>query len=259
MKLNKASLILLGTAVIGSGAANAQFFDKLKDKAAQAINSKAKEEKQSVSEQAQNAAVSATTPELGEPSEELRSFTSCIGINIENVMVGNLGDYTFKKGFSNEERSGFINRRPGEVKHGCILPSLQTREVLYFEVDESAYKAEGGTWEMQCVKSANPGAGAIDEVRDQYPSNPNYLSDSHMFLHCGHGESNVENCAEGSNSDRASAYSSDLKKRGKTALSFFAAPGFNAPKTGEKLYCQYYNSKVGKSLFAFEYLRVKGH
>lgn len=249
---------MLGSMVLTTEQVNAQFFDKLKKKAesalTQKVEEKAKDSIDSTSEKAEEAA----QPELGEPSEDLIAFTTCSDIKIENVVVGELGNYTYKKGFSNEELQAFVNRKPNEAKQGCILPSLNSREVMYLEVDSKAFAKTSSSWEMQCVKSDNPSAGAIDEGRDQYPANVNYLSDKHMMLHCGHDQENVEKCATGKMSDLAAAHDADLKKRGKTSFSFLATVGWNSPNNGEKLYCQYYNADSGQSLFAFEYLRVKG-
>lgn len=242
--------------VMSASNANAQFFDKLKEKAKSTLkvvdDNKSKVEKKSGS--------MAASPDLGDgPSEELRSFTQCMGLDISNVMVGKLGDYTFKKGFNNEERSGFIDRKPGKVSHGCILPSIYSRQVIYMEVDSKAYKSQGSGWEMQCVRSANPGAGALgdNEPKSEYPYKVSFLSGKDVMLHCGHGVNNVASCAEGSNSDRSGAYDKELKKRGKTMLSVHGNTSTLAPENGEKVYCQYYNASSGKSLFAFEYLRTK--
>ena len=60
--------------------------------------------------------------------------------------------------------------------------------------------------------------------------------------------------ATGSNSSRASAYTADRKKRGKYGISFLARLNEHSNARTEKLYCQYYNKRTGKSLVAFEYL-----
>jgi len=76
-----------------------------------------------------------------------------------------------------------------------------------------------------------------------------------MKLHCGNDQG-VSDCASGTNSDRAGEYADDLKRRGKTAISFLARQNnrTNAPSQPEKLYCQFYNKRTGKSLVAFEML-----
>ena len=76
-----------------------------------------------------------------------------------------MGNYTFQNGFKKEKRSGLINRKPGELTSGCILPSLESGQVAYMEVDTKAYKALGNSndWTMQCVRSDDPGAGALSE------------------------------------------------------------------------------------------------
>jgi hypothetical protein len=189
---------------------------------------------------------------LGTPSANLTSQTQCASLALSNVTVGNLGEYTFQQGFSKEKRTGFINRKPGTVSGSCIAPSLQPQEILYFEVDEKKYKAmdKGNDFTWQCVKSDDPGAGTVEYWA--WPSDQ-YLGDSHMKLHCGNDQG-VSDCATGTNSSRASAYSADRKKRGKYGISFLARLNEHSRAKTEKLYCQYYNKRTGKSLVAFEYL-----
>ncbi|WP_421779636.1 hypothetical protein [Kiloniella litopenaei] len=200
------------------------------------------------------------TPQLGAPSQDLISMTKCAALKPENITIGTLGDYTFQQGFSNEKRSGLINRRAGALSNGCILPSLNSREIAYMEVDEKKLKALGSSndWEMQCIKSGNPGAGVVgaSEPKSEYSYTVNVLSGKDMMLHCGNSE-NVAECAEGSNSSRSSAWKKKLDASGKTMLSVLANTSTLAPAQGEKLYCQYYNKKSGNSLFAFEYLRLQ--
>ena len=54
------------------------------------------------------------------------------------------------------------------------------------------------------------------------------------------------------------AWSKKLGAAGKTGISVMAFTSTLAPAGGEKIYCQYYNKPSGKSLFAFQYLRVRG-
>ncbi len=49
-------------------------------------------------------------------------------------------------------------------------------------------------------------------------------------------------------------YTADRKKRGKYGISFLARLNEHSRAKTEKLYCQYYNKRTGKSLVAFEYL-----
>lgn len=252
MALTATSLLLCTTSV------NAQFFDKLKSKAEQAI--KKLDEAEDGAKNAQ--AATAGQPSLGDgPDDSLIAFTTCAGLPIENVMIGKLGDYTFQQGFSKEERGGFIDRQPASVSKDCILPSIMSRQVIYMEVDTAKYEAMGSAndWEMQCVKSADPGAGAVgnDEPKSEYPYKVDFLAPKDYLLHCGHNVAHAEECAEGSNSSRSGEWDKNLKARGKTMLSVHGNTSTLAPSNGEKLYCQYYNKASRKSLFAFEYLRLQ--
>lgn len=189
---------------------------------------------------------------LGTPSSSLTSQTKCAGLTLSNVTIGNLGEYTFQQGFSKEKRTGFINRKSGTTTGGCIAPSLQADEILYFEVDEKQYKAtdKGNDYAWQCVRSDNPGAGTTNYWTWH---SDRYLGDSHMKLHCGNDQG-VSDCATGTNSSRASSYKTDRRKRGKYGISFLARRNEHSSASNEKLYCQYYNKRTGKSLVAFEYL-----
>ena len=191
---------------------------------------------------------------LGTPDKSLTSLTECTNLKLSNVMVGYDGTYTFKNGFKTEKRTGFIKREKGKVSKGCILPSLNPNQSVYLEVDAKKFKALGSSnnWSMQCIKSANPDEGAL---QNEFPRE-GFLSKKEMMLHCGNSEG-VKECAKGSNSTRAGAWKKKLNKSGKKMFSLKANKSSFAPKGGEKIYCQYYNSDSGKSLFAFEYLRTK--
>ena len=262
MKLSKVS-ILIGLAIsVSVTNANADLFgslkDKLKGESKKEVQKKVNDASKAGSEKASSSASSAASPSLeGGPDASLTSMTTCTSFKPENITIGKSGTYTFQKGFSKEKRTGLINRRSAELSNGCILPSLQSREIAYMEVDTKAL-GSSNDWSMQCLKSANPGAGAVgdSEPKTEYPYTVNYLTGKAMLLHCGNSEG-IEECAEGSNSSRSGAWDKKLKAKGKTMLSVLANTSTLAPKQGEKLYCQYYNQKSGKSLFAFEYLRLQ--
>jgi hypothetical protein len=250
--------ILVGAAILAiTSAANAGIFDKLKDKSKEMAEKLTSEKKDEAKNSASNTAASASTISLGDgPDDSLISFTKCSDLKVSNVVIGTVGNYTFQQGFSKEKRSGLINREKGQVTKGCILPSLQPMQNIYMEVDTKKLKAKGGDWKMQCIQSADPGAGVVTGATE-FPYKTSFLSGKDMMLHCGHSEGNVEACAEGSNSSRSGAWDKKLKANGKTMLSVMAVKSTMAPPQGEKLYCQYYNTKSAESLFAFEYLRTR--
>ena len=254
---------LLVAATLAAGAfgaateSNAGPFDKLK-KAAKKVE-KAANDVRGAQEAVAGVASATGAAGSGSPAApapaSLTSLTECSGLEISNVMVGTHGEYTFKQGLSTEKRSGFINRRSAEVTEGCILPSVRTGEVIYFEVDKAAYEAMGNSndWEMQCVDSANPAAG---EAKRPQPYKIDTLSWKDMMLHCGNSEG-IQECASGSNADRGDAYGRKLEARGKLMMT---APtyGYHLEKAGgTKFYCQWYNKKSGKSLVAYQYTRMK--
>ncbi|MEP0189997.1 MAG: hypothetical protein ABJP70_06490 [Erythrobacter sp.] len=196
---------------------------------------------------------SKSTANLGTPSKSLTDLTKCAGIPLEKVTVGRLGEYTFQQGFSKEKRTGFINRRAGNVIRDCITPSLQAGEIVYFEVDTPKYKqlSKGNGLKWQCVKSNNPGGGTVD-LNAWNGTSDRYLGTSAMKLHCGNDQG-VTDCATGTNSDRAGAYTKEMSSRGKTGISFLARYLDRGNESrGGKLYCQFYAPDSGKSLVGFE-------
>lgn len=260
------SLLLMATI----GTAQAGLFDKLKDKAKEKSKQEAEKVLQEKAREATSnkktstVASSASGGNLsleGGPAANLRSFTTCNSLKPTNIMVGNVGTYYFQQGMSKQDRTGFINRKAGKLSHGCILPSLEPQQMIYMEVDEKQYSALGNSnsWEMQCVRSADPSKGAIGDTqgKTEYPYKVSYLSGKDMMLHCGNDQG-VSECETGSNSKRSGAWKKKLKAKGKAMLSVYATTSTLAPKQGEKLYCQYYNKKTSTSLFAFEYIRANG-
>jgi hypothetical protein len=252
--------IIVGAAILTMAASvNAGIFDKLKDKSKELAGKLTAEKQQEAQNTASSAGNSATTVSLGDgPDDSLISFTKCSDLKVSNVTTGYVENYTFQQGFSKEKRSGLVRREKGQVTKGCILPSLQPMQNIYMEVDTKKLEAKGSSnnWKMQCVQSADPGAGVVTGATE-FPYKTSFLSGKDMMLHCGHSEANVEQCAEGSNSSRSGAWSKKLKADGKTMLSVMAVKSTMAPKQGEKLYCQYYNTQSSESLFAFEYLRTR--
>jgi hypothetical protein len=58
-------------------------------------------------------------------------MTSCTSFKPDNIAIGKGGTYTFQKGFTKEKRTGLINRKSGSLTNNCILPSLQSREIVF--------------------------------------------------------------------------------------------------------------------------------
>jgi hypothetical protein len=264
MKLSIVPILLGAALLIGASDSNAGMFGDLKDKLKkktkkEAVTEIKKKGKKSHSKKTAGAAGASTLSLNGGPDAKLIKFTKCTVLKPTNIMVGNVGSYTFQEGFNEEQRTGLINRKTGKLTKGCIAPSLMPRQTMYMEVDEKQFKAIGDSndWKMQCVRSDNPGAGSLDkdESKTEYAYPVNQVAGKEMMLHCGHSVEGVSECAEGSNSSRSGKWKKKLQKEGKILLSVFAKPSLNAPKGGEKLFCQYYNKKARKSLYAFEYIR----
>lgn len=271
--MNLIKLPALTVALLCAGFASAPQADlfgdlknKLKKETKKEANKKVRKEvkaaaKTTSRKTVKSSSTNGSTVSLSEsPSADLVKMTRCSDLKLESVTTGYMGDYTFQQGFSKESRSGFVKRKPGKVSNGCVLPSLQSRQLAYMEVDSKAFDAMGSSndWQMQCIRSDKPSAGALTEKesRTEAPYHTSVLSGKDVLLFCGNSEG-VEECAEGSNSQRSGKWSKKLSARGKTMLSVHAFTSTLAPAGGEKVYCQYYNKKSQKSLFAFEYLRLR--
>jgi len=210
-----------------------------------------------------SSAASTPAASSGSSTPKPTSITQCDGTRPSKITYGRLGEYTFSQGMSTETRTGFVDRRDVSFESGCILPNLRSGDVMYLEYDTATLRGMGypNDFETQCIKIDDRPYGAVNvaEGRSEYPSNDTYLGDSHLRLACGNSEG-ISECTNGRNSDRASAASTDLEQRGKTALSFFMTRtrSSSTPQPGERLYCQYYNKSSGKSLFGYEYFREYG-
>ena len=195
------------------------------------------------------------------PDGSLLALTNCSSVSLTNVMTGYLGRYSYKAGFNVEEGTGFTKRKKSKTSNKCILPSLKSRQIAYFEVNTDSFRAAGepNDWKMQCVRSDKPDEGSLTkkESPTEASHKVNYLSGKHMMLPCGHSQKKIKECEKGSSSVRSAKWNTKLANSGKTMFSVIAQRSSLAPAGGEKLYCQYYNKTSQKSLFAFEYVRKK--
>lgn len=191
-----------------------------------------------------------------QPNPELRSSVlKCDDVKLTNVQIGNSSSYQVTEGLSKSSYTGFINRRPAEVSHQCFVGVLDRGECVTMEVPQSDIKrvtqGDHNSLKMQCVYSNDPGEMATAEV----PYTAKMISLNQMLLKCGHDQGDDYACDEGSNSQRAGKYKKQLKD--KQQLSVCATTYHQVKNGGQHIYCQYYNKKSKKSLFAFEFLQSK--
>ncbi len=188
-----------------------------------------------------------------DPSAKLTSITQCSSLKLSNVVIGQLGDYTFQQGMSKEERSGLINREDVTPKNGCILPGMGTGDAVYMEVDKKQFEAMGNSndWQLQCIDSKT---GEQEDRTSLRPSMGN-ISGKDMMLHTGNSFGYTPT-ASGSNSSRSGAWKKHLDSRGKVMISF-NFPAYHMDN-GTDNYCQYYHKPSGKSLVAFQWRRSAG-
>jgi len=254
-------LVALATAV--STPAQAQFGDLKKSLKKEAVKKAKKEIKKEITRASKSAPTSSTvTSQTASysggasgslPASNLQALTQCSSLKPTNIMVGKQGNYTFQSGMSQEKRSGLISRRNVNLSNGCFLPSMETYDVLYMEVDTAKYKGMGpNDWEWQCVESNNPSGGTVNKADGVYQTS--FLSGKDLLLHCGNSEG-ISDCATGKNNKRSGEWKSRLRSQGKTMISAIMPAGERVSAPDTMLYCHYYNKAAGQALVGFEYYR----
>lgn len=178
----------------------------------------------------------------GPAPAKFAAATKCVGVRLTNAFIAEDGKYTFSQGLNTETRTGLINRRPVSA-NGCTFPAMKVRDVLYFELDKSAYKR--GQHVLQCVSYD----GSVQLSNASRPPEGNYKGKA-IMLHTGNSTGYTPT-ATGSNLERSRAYDKVLASRGK-AMVTFTMP-FSQVNKGKDFYCQHYNKNTGKSLMAFTY------
>ncbi len=191
------------------------------------------------------------------PNPELRNnLLKCDDVNLKNVQIGNSTSYEVTEGLSKSNYTGFINRRPATVTNQCFIGVLDSDECATMEITEAELKqvtqGDRNSLKMQCIFSNEPSKIANQEV----PYRADNIPLNYMLLKCGHDQGNQYPCDEGSNSSRSGKYKKQQLK-GKTQLSVCATKYHLVKDGGQHIYCQYYNKKSKKSLFAFEFFQSK--
>lgn len=211
-------------------------------------------------------AAKATAAPAPEPNLELRAGLGCIdGFLPTDVQKGTMREYDVKEGMNVSQRSGFMDRAPVEMTNGCFLGELKPSECFAFTVKSEKYAALGNSndWEVQCVYSDDPGAGAIGN-KDEYPYSVDRMPGKAMMLLCGHSEGDAYECDEGSNSARGGVWQKKLEATGKEQLGFCnneltkqsVTYDTDQYPSGRWVYCQYYNKQSKKNLFGYEFLQT---
>jgi len=188
-----------------------------------------------------------------QPNPSLRNdILNCDDVPLSNVQIGNSANYKVTEGLSSSNYTGFINRRNAEVSNQCFVGVLQSNECVTMEVSKAALDKVTGkdsnNLTMQCVYSDDPSKMATSEV----PYKADNVPLKNMLLKCGHDQGSEYPCDSGSNSSRSGKYKKDFLKEN-VQLSVCGISYHQAPKGGQHIYCQYYNKKTQKSIFAFEF------
>jgi len=201
-----------------------------------------------------------------EPNPALReSVLQCIpGLAPKDLMLGRVGKYKFTEGINTSERTGFLDRQPIEMTNDCFIGELQPEQCVAFTFDEKKYAELGNSneWEMQCIYSDDPQAGAVKNPNERPSQDAEDMSPYYFMLMCNHDQDSSYACHEGSNSMRGIKHREELEKKGKQQMGFCINKKMYQEVTydvtqypkGRYMYCQYYNKKTNKSAFGFEYL-----
>jgi hypothetical protein len=185
---------------------------------------------------------------------ELRNnILKCMDLKPANIQKGYVESYKVTEGLSSSNYSGLIKREKVQVTNGCFVGELDPLQCVVMTVDEKKFNALGSSndWELQCVYSDDPSTAAHEA-----PKNPNGVSGKEMLLKCGHDQGGNYPCHDGSNSQRSGEYIHKIIK-GKKMLSFCAVSSHDRDFADQYVYCQYYNKKAKKSLFALEFHQLK--
>lgn len=169
----------------------------------------------------------------------------CANLGLGNAFIGRGGNYTFSQGISTQERSGIIDRRNVSPSNGCLLPVMESGDVLYVEVDKGNYNKFN--YALQCVSYD----GKLQLDNTNAPPENNY-SGKDVMLHKGHSLGYTPT-ATGSNSSRSTQYKKLLNSRGREMITF-NMPSLHTD-SGTDFFCQHFNKDTGKSALAFAFRR----
>ncbi len=173
------------------------------------------------------------------------SQLNCADLNLGNAFIGKGGTYTFSQGISTQERSGIINRRNVSVTNGCMLPTMESGDILYVEVDKGDYSRHN--YDLQCVSYDGK-----EQLNNTNAPPENNYGGKDVMLHTGHSLGYTPT-ASGSNSNRGDAYQKYLDGRGRDMITF-NMPSLHTDR-GTDFFCQHFNKDTGKSSLAFAFRR----
>lgn len=180
----------------------------------------------------------------GPTPAKFASATTCANVGLSNAFVARAGDYTFSQGISTQKRTGLLDRKK-VTPSGCTFPAMGVFDVLYVEVDKTAYNR--GRYALQCV--SYDGSEQLNNTNA--PPENNYKGKD-VMLHTGNSAGYTPT-ATGSNSSRSGQYQKVLAARGKEMITF-NMPGLHTD-SGTDFYCQHFDKNTGKSALAFTFRR----
>lgn len=202
-------------------------------------------------------ASTAPDPEL-QPSAELRSSMDCLGARPVRVESGTIADYTWRNGFETTDQPGFLERKDvtAAFASDCYLdlsadPTAERHYLLTF--NRSDIPELGAGYEMQCVRSQNPGAGVI-KTGAYSPVFMNRIQPKHILLR-GPNDTGYDSVDGENNGRRSDIYKARMEEQG---LIQFGIKAEQVRATndaiGETAFCAFMNTSTGKTLFATEYV-----
>jgi hypothetical protein len=199
----------------------------------------------------------AASPAGAQDKKGPRATVKCLtDLKIQDLTLGYTKAYKVTEGLSTKDYDGFVGRTPGKIVDGCVI-DLQPEQCAVMYVDKEKYETFGNSndWQVQCVQTENPGAGMLPQ--GVAPYTVDNVQNKHMMLKCGHDQGEGVECHEGNNSARGGEWQKRLDGKKQEMISFCAwkaHPVEAKDALNKKVYCQYFNKKSGKVLFATEYL-----
>lgn len=188
----------------------------------------------------------ASTALLVSPAQATPSYQCHGSVKPLDAKVGRRGQYDVKEGLRTRKYYGFLDRKGIRPKNGCFFSGLRSGQCLVMHYKIAGYKKM--RLDRQCVLSAS---GA--DFRRARPSTQGPLRGHDILTKCGNGTGYP--CDAGHNSARRKKYEDGLKAKGLMVWSFCARGANNHldKNIGKKVFCQMFDKKSNKAVFAVEY------
>jgi len=187
---------------------------------------------------------------LVSPARATPSYQCHPSVKPLHAKVGKRGQYEVKTGLRTSKYYGFLDRKPIRPKNGCFFSGLKSGQCIVMHYKIAGY--EKTRLDRQCVLSDSG-----KSFRRARPTRRGPLSGQDILTKCPNGTG--YKCDAGHNSARRKKYEKALKSKGLMVWSFCARGANNRldKNIGKKVFCQMYDKKSNKAVFAVEYTWVE--